>query len=140
MQSILRNIFAVVLGVAIGGVINMALVNLGPMIIPPPPGVDINNVESINESIHLYQPKHYLIPFLAHALGALVGAMVAFMAAGTRRVICAYIVGGLFLLGGITAATMISAPVWFVMLDLGVAYIPMAWLGARIGKRFISSA
>ena len=140
MQSILRNIFAVVLGVAIGGVINMALVNLGPMFIPPPPGVDINNVESINESIHLYQPKHYLIPFLAHALGALVGAMVAFMAAGTRRVICAYIVGGLFLLGGITAATMISAPVWFVMLDLGVAYIPMAWLGARIGKRFISSA
>lgn len=140
MQSILRNIFAVIFGIVLGSGVNMALVELGPLLIPPPGGVDVSSVESINESIHLYQAKHYVSPFLAHALGTLVGALVAFVVAGSKRLLCAYTVGGLFLLGGIAAATMISAPTWFVVLDLVVAYIPMAWLGARFGERFTSKA
>ena len=140
MKSILRNIFAVVLGVVVGGGVNMALVELGPLLVPPPAGVDVSNVDSINESIHLYQPKHYISPFLAHALGTMVGALVAFVAAGTRKDICAFAVGVLFLAGGIAAATMISAPTWFVVLDLVVAYLPMAWLGIRFGERFTSRA
>jgi len=30
---------------------------------------------------------------------------------------------------------MIRAPAWFVALDLIAAYLPMAWLAARIGAR-----
>jgi hypothetical protein len=41
-------------------------------------------------------------------------------------------VGGLHLMGGIAAAFMIPAPVWFVVLDLTLAYLPMAWLGGRL--------
>ena len=140
MKSILRNIFAVVLGLVVGSGVNMALVELGPFFIPPPAGVDVSSVESINESIHLYQAKHYIAPFLAHALGTLAGALVAFVVARGRRLLCAYIVGGLFLTGGIAAATMISAPIWFVVLDLVIAYIPMAWLGARFGAQLIAKA
>ena len=48
----------------------------------------------------------------------------------------AYLVVGLmFLAGGIGAATMIPAPIWFIVLDLVVAYLPMAWLGGTLVQR-----
>ena len=40
-----------------------------------------------------------------------------------------------FLAGGIAAARMIPAPAWFVVLDLAAAYVPMAFLGALLGRR-----
>ncbi len=33
------------------------------------------------------------------------------------------------------AATMIPAPVWLLVVDLGLAYLPMAWVGTRWGAR-----
>ena len=47
----------------------------------------------------------------------------------------AYAIGVFFLTGGISVTFMIAAPAWFIILDLLVAYIPMAWIGARIGCR-----
>lgn len=138
MKAILTSIFAVVLGLMVGSGINMGVIELGSFIIPPPSGVDVSNVESINKSIDLYQPKHFLAPFLAHALGTLAGALIAFVVGSGQRLHCAYAVGVLFLAGGIAAAIMIAAPVWFIVLDLVVAYLPMAWLGARLGKQFKS--
>lgn len=46
-----------------------------------------------------------------------------------------YAVGVVFLAGGVAAAFMIPAPVWFIALDLVGAYIPMAWLGIELGRR-----
>ena len=54
-------------------------------IIPPPAGVDVTDTESLRQSIHLFQPKHFIFPFLAHALGTLVGAYVAYRIAATRK-------------------------------------------------------
>ena len=45
-----------------------------------------------------------------------------------------YIVGAFYLLGGIAASSMIPAPLWFIALDLVVAYIPMAWLALKLGE------
>jgi len=47
----------------------------------------------------------------------------------------AYAIGVLFLCGGIAASFMIAAPAWFIALDLVAAYLPMAWLAARLGAR-----
>ncbi len=30
---------------------------------------------------------------------------------------------------------MIPAPMWFLVLDLAVAYLPMAWAGLWLGRR-----
>ena len=43
------------------------------------------------------------------------------------------VIGFFFLLGGIAAAWMIPAPVWFEAADILLAYIPMALIGARLG-------
>ena len=41
MPNVLRNTMAVIAGIVIGGAFNMAIVTVGPMLIPPPPGVDM---------------------------------------------------------------------------------------------------
>lgn len=42
------------------------------------------------------------------------------------------------MIGGIAAAFMIPAPAWFVVLDLAVAYLPMAWIGGKLGDRTVA--
>ena len=134
-MNILRNSLAVVLGVVIGGLVNYAFVYLGPSLISPPAGVDVGNADSIAQSTHLFEPKHFLFPFLAHAIGTMVGAGVAYLVAVNRPAVFAYAIGAIFLMGGIAAAQMIPAPTWFLVVDLGLAYIPMAWLGILIAQR-----
>ena len=131
----LRNVLAIIAGIVLGGAVNMALVMLGPSLIPPPAGVDPTNAESLAQSIHLFEPRHFIMPFLAHALGTLVGALVAYAIAVTYRRAIAMAIGVFFLLGGVAASFMIPAPGWFIALDLVAAYLPMAWLGAWLGAR-----
>lgn len=134
MQTILRNVSSVVIGFILGSMANMALVMTGPKVIPLPPGIDASKPESLAAGVHLLEPKHFIFPFLAHAIGTLVGASVAHLAAGSRRSTLAYVVGVLFLAGGVAACFMIPAPPWFMALDLIAAYLPMAWLGTRLGR------
>lgn len=136
MPTILRNVLAVVAGFVIGGVVNMAIVTLGPMLVPPPPGVDVTNPESLAQSIHLFEPRHFLAPFLAHAVGTYTGALVAWLVAASHKATFAYVIGVLFLCGGIAAALMIPAPAWFLVADLVLAYLPMAWLATVAGAAF----
>ena len=140
MPNLLRNILAVIAGLAIGGTVNMALVALSSVIIPPPPGVDVNNAESLKNAMHLFEPRHFIMPFLAHAIGTLAGALAAYLIAATHRTRIAYVIGALFLCGGVAAAFMIPAPAWFIALDLLVAYLPMAWLAIWAGARMKGSS
>lgn len=129
---------AVLAGALAGGMVNMGLIYAGAALMPPPPGVDVNDVASIDAHIGEYSVAQLLAPFVAHALGTLVGAFVACRIASTptSRWVAALVIGALNLLGGIMAVQMIpSAPLWFDVLDLVVAYIPMALLGARLAKR-----
>jgi hypothetical protein len=135
MSNVLRNILAVLVGMMVGGAVNMALITLSPSIIPPPPGVDVTSAESLSRTIHLFAPRHFVMPFLAHALGTLVGALVAYLIAGSYKARIAWVIGVISLCGGVAASVMIPAPTWFIALDLLVAYLPMAWLGIQIGAR-----
>jgi hypothetical protein len=135
MSNVLRNVLAVVAGFALGSAVNMALIMLSPALIPPPAGVDMNTPEGLAAAMPLLQPRHFLMPFLAHALGTFVGALVAYLIAGSHKARFAWAIGVLFLCGGIAACFMIPAPVWFIALDLVFAYLPMAWLAIRLGGR-----
>lgn len=135
MPTILRNVLAILAGIAIGGGVNMALITISPLLIPPPAGVDVNNAESLGKAMHLFEPRHFVMPFLAHAVGTLAGALAAYLIAATYRVQLAYVIGAVFLCGGVAASFMIPAPTWFIALDLLAAYLPMAWLSILIGTR-----
>jgi hypothetical protein len=138
LRAFLRGLVALLMGLISGAAVNMGILYAGMWLLPPPEGVDINKIETINENIHNYSLLDLSVPFLAHALGTLLGAFVGASVALTprsrRRV--ALLIGFCFLIGGIEAVRMIpNAPLWFDMLDLTVAYIPMALIGSRLAVR-----
>jgi hypothetical protein len=71
-------------------------------IIPPPEGVDPTNMRSLKSSIHLFEPKHFIMPFLAHALGTLAGAITAAKITSSHPIKFGLGIGISFLIGGIT--------------------------------------
>jgi hypothetical protein len=133
MPNLLRNVLALLAGIAIGGGINMALITLSPTLIPPPAGVDVNSAEALSKAMHLFEPRHFVMPFLAHAVGTFAGALAAYLIAASYKAQLAYAIGAVFLCGGVAASFMIPAPTWFIALDLLLAYLPMAWLGIQLG-------
>jgi len=135
MSPTVRNVLAVLAGVIVGVLVNGAFVATCSRLVPPPAGVDMNDAESVASSIHLFEPKHFVLPFVAHALGTFLGALAAHVIAATGKSKVAYIVGAVFLCGGIAACFMIPAPAWFMALDLIGAYIPMAWLATRLATK-----
>lgn len=135
MPNYLRNVLALLAGIAIGGVVNMAIITLSPWLIPPPAGVDVSSPEGLSKAMHLFEPRHFIMPFLAHAVGTLAGALAAYLIAASRKAQIAYVIGAVFLCGGVVASFLIPAPAWFIALDLLAAYLPMAWLGIQIGTR-----
>ena len=112
----------------------MSLIIIGLLLIPVP-GVELFDFEAYAEAAPSLEFRHFIFPFLAHAMGTLVGALVAARIAASRKMIMSIIIGVVFLIGGIQAANTIPAPTWFMALDLVVAYIPMAWLGGRMGAK-----
>lgn len=136
MNPVIKNILAVVAGWISGSILNSLLVNLGPLVFSLPEGADTSSMEALNASLHLFESKHFVFPFLGHALGTLLGAFVAYKIAASNKYIMAMIIGILFLIGGVTMWRLVlpAQPEWFTYLDLLVAYLPMAWLGSRLAK------
>ncbi len=135
IHPIIRIILAVIAGLVLGSIVNMGIINISGSIIPPPEGADVTTVEGLKASIHLLQPKHFIMPFLAHALGTLVGAFLAAKFAVQHKMVLALGLGLFFLAGGIAAIFMIPAPMWFNATDLIIAYLPMAYLGGKLGSK-----
>lgn len=134
MPPILRNILAVVAGFLVGSVVNMAIISVGPSVIPLPEGVDMSDMDQFAENLKRLEPVNFIIPWLAHALGTLVGAFVSAKIATNHRMKFALGIGVIFLLGGITMVSMFGGPLWFIALDLTGAYLPMGYLGGLLGR------
>lgn len=135
MNPILKNVLAVVAGVIIGSMVNMGIIMISGSIIPPPEGGDITTMEGLKSTMHLFEPKHFIFPFLAHALGTLLGAFVAAKIAAGKKMLMALLVGLFFLIGGTVNIAMLGGPMWFTALDIIVAYMPMGYLGYVLAKR-----
>ncbi len=135
MNSTLKNILAVIAGLVIGSAVNMGIIMISGSIIPPPEGADITTMEGLKATMHLFQPKHFIFPFLAHALGTGVGAFIAALIATNHKIKFAMAIGVFFLLGGIANVFMLPAPLWYNVVDLVGAYIPMAWLGWQLVRQ-----
>lgn len=135
MNPILKNILAVIAGIIVGSIVNMSLIIVSGKIIPPPNGIDVTTEAGLKAAMHLMEPKHFLFPFLAHALGTLVGAFITAFLAANNKLIFALAIGCLFLFGGISMILSLTAPMWFNLTDAIFAYIPMALLGYYLATK-----
>jgi hypothetical protein len=134
-MKFLRTVLAVIVGLFIGGTVNSALVAISGKVIPLPAGVNPNDIQSIISHISEYQPKHFIMPFLAHALGTFTAGFIIAVLTHKEKKVLWWIPGLLFFVGGGIAIVMIPAPLWFNALDLLVAYFPMAYFGNWLGLK-----
>lgn len=135
MNTILRNLLAIVAGVVMGSIVNMIFITISSSIIPPPDGADVTTTEGLKASIHMFEPKHFVFPFLAHAIGTLVGACITTCLVKGKKLNFAFIIAVFFLAGGVASVFMLPSPIWYTVLDLTIAYIPMAYLGGKLGLK-----
>lgn len=91
-------------------------------------------MEGFKAALPLFEAKHWIPAFFEHAVGSMAGGAVAALVAVRHKVGLALSIGGLHLVGGIVAAIMLPIPVWVTALDLVAMYLPMAWIGGRLGK------
>ena len=134
MKPIVRNILAVVAGLLIGGFVNMGIILISNSIIPPPAGVDVTTEEGLKAGMHLFTPINFLMPFLAHALGTFLGALIVSLFAANNQLRLALTIGGINFIGGLSAIYMLPSPLWFSILDLVGAYFPMAYIALKLAS------
>jgi len=133
MKAFLKNLGALFLGAVLGALVNSAIIWLQPYIVPLPQGYDPNDLEQIKVAMKSFHWTHFIMPFLAHGLGTLSGAYVTARLAGSRPLFMAMAISVIFLLGGIQMVLLLPAPLWFEIVDLTLAYLPMGWLAYYIG-------
>jgi uncharacterized membrane protein HdeD (DUF308 family) len=75
------------------------------------------------------------MPFLAHALGTLVGSCITAYIVPNQKIMYALLIATWFMLGGIMNIFMLPSPTWFTITDLIGAYLPMGFLGGYIATR-----
>jgi len=138
MNPIIKNILAVIAGWLGGSLINMGLIQTGNKLIPIE-GIDPNDMNALAAVMPTLEFEYFIFPFLAHALGTLVGAAIAGLMAASHKMKFSLGIGGLFLLGGIVVNYMLPGPTWFAVTDIVIAYIPMAWIGGIIAGKISSS-
>jgi hypothetical protein len=140
MSPILKNILAVICGIVVGSAVNMGIITVSGSIIPPPAGADVTTMDGLKASLHLFEPKHFIMPFLAHALGTFAGAFTAALIAANHKMRFALAIGVFYLIAGIVNCFILPGPAWFNILDVAGAYIPMSYAAGRFVGKGRSSA
>ncbi len=135
MKPAVKNVLAVLAGLIGGGMVNMGIILMSSYVIPPPEGADLKTMEGLKASMHLMQPIHFLMPFLAHAIGTFVGAFLAAKLAATYKMRFALGISAWFMIGGVINVFMLPSPIWFTVVDLGGAYILMGYLAGKMVVR-----
>jgi hypothetical protein len=128
MKTIFNNILALLGGCIFGSAVNMGLIIAGNQLIPMADGM--NPMDAT-----MWEIKYFLFPFLAHAIGTLSGAFIAARFSASYHMILAICIGIFFLLGGISMVFIMPAPVWFIVADLSLAYIPMGLFGWKLSGK-----
>ena len=135
MPIIIRNILALIIGLVVGSFVNMGIILISNFIIPAPAGADLTTEEGLIKAMELMQPKHFIMPFLAHALGTFSGALLCSALAASFRFYMVMLIASLFFVGGIYMVMLLPSPLWFNLTDLILAYFPMAYLGYFLLKK-----
>jgi hypothetical protein len=132
MNSVVRNFLVVLGGLIVGAIINSGIIQISASLIPLPEGIDPNNMDDLMMHMKDFPPKNFIMPFLAHALGTLVGAYFVSRLAASHHLKLSLLIGLIFLAGGISMVLALPSPIWFNVIDLLLAFIPMAYIGWKL--------
>ncbi len=127
----IRNILAVIAGLAVGMAVNMALVMLNySVLFPMPDGIDMFDPEQMKAYIATLPTSAFLVVLAAHLGQSFCGGWVAARLGASQPMLLAMAVAVLSLGGGIMNMMTIDGPAWmFIELPL---YLAVGWLAGRM--------
>lgn len=128
MKKAIINSLIFVVAIFVGSNVNMALINLGPKLIAMPKGFDLTTEKGLIAAMPFMEAKHFLFPFLAHAFGTFIAALLIFVLMKEKSNYYSFFAAALFFLGGAYMVKVLPAPLWFNVTDLILAYFPMVFL------------
>lgn len=126
----IRNIAAVIAGLVVGMIVNMALIQLNTVFFPLPEGVDMTDTAQMREVVQGMPAAAWILVIAAHLSQAFVGGWVAARFGASNPMMLALIVGLLSLVGGFANAIMLSTPAW-TWIEMPF-YPVLAWLAGRM--------
>ena len=132
MNSKIKNILSIVIGLFAGSLVNIGIIIISGKIVSPPESADLTTIEGLKSAMPNMKAIHFLMPFLAHAIGTFVGSFLAALLANKQKMRFAMVIGLFFLAGGIAYYIMLPSPFWFISLDATFAYIPMGYLAGKL--------
>ncbi len=132
----LRNLGALLLGMLLGSVANMALIYGNLALFPLPDGVSMQDQEGFRAYIQGLPPLAFVLPFLAHFSQVLVGGLVATKVGTAEPRLLVGIIGALTVLGSVLNNLNLGVPAW-VWVEL-VLYVPVILGTIRLAERMRS--
>lgn len=131
-NPVVRNIVAIVGGIAAAMVVVFVVEGIGHAIFPPPEGLDMSDPADQARLMELVPGEAKVAVVIAWFLGSLAGACVAI--AISRRVLMAWIVGLVIALVSVSTTQMFPHPDW--MLAAG-AVLPL--VAVLVAKRVMAA-
>lgn len=113
MQPISRRAFAVTIGIVVGMVANMAIVQLGMSIYPPPQGFDPNDAATMASWVSTMSTSQLLFPFVAHIAQGVVGSLAGGYTNRDTALRTGTLVGGITALFCMLNLMLVPHPMWF---------------------------
>lgn len=132
MPTILRQLLAVVLGVAVAMLVVTAGDALSRVIHPLPPGLDFSNTDAVRAAIAGMPVVAFLTLVAGWSAAAGIGAWIAARLAVTRRSAMGMLVAGVLVAATAANLAMLPHPTW--MWPVALVAVPVAgFVGARAG-------
>ncbi len=122
-----QNVLAVIVGLILGSMANMALIMVSATIWEIPPGLDPKDAAGFRAYVETLPPAAFLFAMAAHLSQAIVGGAAAAWLGRSHRVALALVVGALTLAGSVANLVMMPSPAW---MWVEVALVPLAAWGA----------
>lgn len=126
-----RYVLATIAGVAAAGATVAVVEAIGHSVYPPPPGIDVNDPESIAQIINTLPFGAVLFVVVAWVTGAFTGGLIATWICKPASAVPALLVGAAVLLATAATLFMIPHPLWMTLAGLALP-VPVAWLAARL--------
>ena len=129
----LRNIGAIVAGLVVGGLANMALIGVNLALYPPPEGADLGNPEQLQAYVSTLPAAAFFVSAAAHVAQAFLGGWVAARLSSSRPVLLAMVIGLLTVAATIYNFVELAAPTW-TLVELPVQVLA-AFLAGELERR-----
>lgn len=127
-----KNILAGIVGVVLAGSIVMVVEMIGHTVYPPPPDLDIYDIEAFKSYVATLPAMAMVFPIVGWTIGTLGGVIVACKIGNAKPLTFASVVGGLILAGTAYNLVTIPHPLWVAILGVG-GIVAGAWLGMKLG-------